>query len=182
MAADQRLAVLRPPIIYGPGDRETLALFRLAAQAQIMPIPASEAARVALAHVDDVSAAVLDLLDRPNLAGVFAVPGARPEGYAWREIAAAACQAAGRSPALLAVPGWAAMAAASLSELMGAFSRAAPIFTTGKVKEMLHDDWSVSPSEQAPGAPPARFSLEAGFADAVEWYREAGWLTPVRSE
>ena len=32
-----RLTVMRPPAIYGPGDRETLALFQLAAAAPIMP-------------------------------------------------------------------------------------------------------------------------------------------------
>ena len=42
---------------------------------------------------------------------------------------------------------------------------------------LRHPDWSVSPQELArvPGWTP-EFDLQSGFADAVAWYRTAGWL------
>jgi nucleoside-diphosphate-sugar epimerase len=123
-----------------------------------------------------VADAALALLERPQLSGVYAVGGARPAGYGWREIMTAAFQAMGRAPRLSAVPAWAITAAAVVSERLTLASGGTPIFNRGKAREMLHGDWSVSPGEMAPGAPSARFSLEAGFADAVRWYRDAGWL------
>jgi len=92
-AAGARLAVVRPPVIYGPGDRETLQLFRLAQRSPLAPIPASPGARLALAHADDVAAAIIDVAERAELSGVYAVGGDRPAGYAWTEIATAAWRA-----------------------------------------------------------------------------------------
>ncbi len=175
-AARGRLTILRPPAIYGPGDRETLALFALATASPILPLMGGPAARLALAHVDDVVASILHLLAAETGPGPFAVGGDRPEGYGWREILAAAAQAVGRKPALVRAPAWLLGAAATLSETLGAFGEAPPIFTRGKARELLHADWSVRPSELAPGAPAARFGLGAGFEDAVAWYRQAGWL------
>jgi nucleoside-diphosphate-sugar epimerase len=174
--AGSRLAVVRPPAIYGPGDRETLQLFRLASRSPLAPIPAAPDARLALAHADDVAEAIVDVAERLELAGVYAVGGDRPAGYAWAEIATAAWRAVGRTPRLAPLPAWTLSAAAAASELAAPLRRSPPIFTRGKAREMRHADWSVAPGEVAPGGPAARFSLDAGFADAVAWYRQAGWL------
>jgi len=173
----RRLTVVRPPAIYGPGDRETLQLFRMVAAGPILALPGPDTARLALAHVDDVAEAIVALLGGPTQDAPVAVPGARAEGYGWREIFGAAARAVGVRPRLVPTPPWIVAAAGGVSELMGAFTRDAPIFTRGKAREILHPDWSVSPAEAAPGAPPARFDLDAGFDQAVAWYRAEGWLT-----
>jgi nucleoside-diphosphate-sugar epimerase len=175
-AAGDRVTIIRPPVIYGPGDRETLALFRVMARAPVAPVPADRAARLALAHVDDVADAIVALIETPAQAGRFAVGGDRPDGYGWREIMEEAARAVGRTPWLAPVPAWAVFAAASVSEAIGVLTAKAPIFTRGKAREMRHADWSVGQSELAPDAPAARFSLSTGFADTVAWYRRAGWL------
>lgn len=175
-ALGARAVTIRPPVIYGPGDRETLALFRVALRWLVVPVPADGAARLALAHADDVAEAVADVLERPEIHGVYAVGGARSEGYGWSEILRAATRAVNRRPALLPVPGWAVSAAAAVSETLGRAGGGAPIFTGGKAREMRHADWAVRPDERVPGAPAARFDLDLGFADAVKWYRAAGWL------
>jgi nucleoside-diphosphate-sugar epimerase len=175
-AAGDRLTVIRPPVIYGPGDRETLQLFQLATRSAIAPIPADSAARLALAHADDVADAVIDLAERPVVTGTWTVGGDRPAGYGWEEIARAAWGALGRRPRILRLPAWSLAAAGALSELAAPVQRAQPIFTRGKAREVLHGDWAISSAELAPGAPRARFTLDSGFADTVDWYRNAGWL------
>jgi nucleoside-diphosphate-sugar epimerase len=174
--AGDRLAVIRPPVIYGPGDRETLELFRLAERSPLTPVPNDRNARLALAHADDVANAVLQLMEQPELTNTYAAGGDRPAGYAWSEIMTAAWRAVGRKPRFAPLPAWLVLGAAFASEKSAPLRRSPPIFTRGKAREMLHADWSVSPSELAPGAPAARFSLDGGFADAVAWYREAEWL------
>jgi hypothetical protein len=123
-----------------------------------------------------VAAAVVDLAERPSVVGTYTVGGDRPAGYGWEEIVRAAWGAVGRRPTMVHLPSWALMAAGAVSELSGPLQRSAPIFTRGKAREVLHGDWAVLPTELAPGAPAARFTLEAGFADAVGWYRATGWL------
>lgn len=172
----ERLTIVRPPAIYGPGDRETLGLFRLVGRSPIMVLPGTDAARLVLAHVDDVVDGILSVLETPGPPALATLPGARPEGYGWREIFATAARAVGSKPKMFVAPAWAVAAAGAASEFSGVFSREPPIFTRGKVREILHPDWTVSPSEQAPATPLARFDLESGFSHAVAWYRAAGWL------
>ncbi len=174
--AGQRLTVVRPPAIYGPGDRETLGLFRLAARSPILPLPGPATARLALAHVDDVVAAIVALVGRASRPPLVAIGGARPEGYGWREILEAAAWAMGRRPRFLPIAAWCLQTAAAISETAGRMAARPVIFTRGKAREILHGDWSVSLAELEPGGPPARIGLEQGFAQTVAWYRAHGWL------
>jgi hypothetical protein len=46
-----------------------------------------------------------------------------------------------------------------------------------KLRELRHLDWSVPASDWArPAGWSPRFDIASGFADAVAWYRRAGWL------
>ncbi|HEX7760730.1 MAG TPA: hypothetical protein VF459_14585 [Caulobacteraceae bacterium] len=168
--------MLRPPATYGPGDKETFALFRLAARSSVLPLPGDPRARLALAHVDDVCAVVAWLAENPT-PGTWTFGGARREGYSWREIFETAGAVLGRRPSLMPVAPWLLRAAGAASEAVGKVTGDPAMFSSGKARELLHRDWSVSPKEEAPGAPPARFDLAAGFADSVAWYRTVGWLT-----
>lgn len=171
-----RLMVVRPPAIYGPGDRETLPLFQLAGASPVMPMPDDPRARLALVHVDDVVARLVGAVGAGWSPGVFALGGARPEGYGWREIFACAAAAMGRTPALAPVPSWLIRVAAGLSEGVGALRGAPVIFTRGKARELLHPDWSVAPHEQPPGPTAPWLSLPTGFSRTIAWYRSTGWL------
>jgi hypothetical protein len=51
------------------------------------------------------------------------------------------------------------------------------MLTSQKAREILHPDWSSRPEDQPPaGQWQPRVGLEEGFAEAVAWYRHAGWL------
>ena len=163
----QPFTVIRPPAIYGPGDRETLSVFRAAASSPVLPV-LSDDARVALIHVGDAAAAIAALAARPT-PGVWALADMRPEGYGWREILTAAARATGRRPALILLPAW-------LPPTLTQAAVAVGLMTREKAGEILHKDWAILPSELPPDRPPARWTLEAGFAATVNWYREAGWL------
>ena len=175
-----RLTILRPPAIYGPGDRETLALFSAIRRLPVMPLPGPPSARLALAHVDDVIAAILHAAGRDLGPGPFAISGAQPSGYSWREIFTAAAAAVGTRPRLVLVPGWVVSLAGSLAEVVAVFKSDPAIFGSGKVREIRHPDWSVGHGEMIPGVPAAQVSLSEGFVQTVAWYRQHGWLAPAR--
>ena len=177
MVPPELLTIVRPPAIYGPGDRETLALFQLAAASPILPLMGSPQARLALIHVEDAAAQIAALASRPADGAVYALADSRPEGYAWRELGAAAARAVGRPPpALIAVPPALTLAAAATNSLLGRLGGEPSILSIGKAREMLHPDWSVYPQELARDLPTIRFGIDEGFADVVRWYRARGWL------
>lgn len=169
-----RLTILRPPAIYGPGDVETLGVFEAAQRLPVVPVFDSRA-RVAMIHVEDAARQIAAAASRPPERPVVALSDARADGYAWREIVQAAAKAVGRAPTVVKLPSTtlavAGMAGATL-RLFGAN----PIFTPGKAREMRHLDWSLGPEERWKSAPEPRFDLEAGFAHTVAWWRVAGML------
>src|SRR3546814_7004119 len=55
---------VRPSVIYGPGDRETLAIFKLAGQT-LVPSVGKGTGRIALIHVSDAAAVLAALCDLP---------------------------------------------------------------------------------------------------------------------
>ena len=75
--------VARPSAVYGPWDRETLAVFR-AACGPVVPVLGGREARLGLIHAADAARAVAALCRPDAPAGkVFELSDARTDGYGW---------------------------------------------------------------------------------------------------
>lgn len=169
----ERLAIIRPPAIYGPWDTETLALFRAARRAFV---PVFGNGRVAIIHARDAACGIAALA-ASGRAGRFALADPNPEGYPPGELLRAAGRAMGRAPRLVALPAPVLLAAGAGAGLWSRLTGRPQIFGPGKAREILHPDWSVHPAERLPPEIfRPRFGLEQGFAATVAWYRQAGWL------
>jgi len=171
------LTIVRPPAIYGPGDMETLGLFKAAQSSPVLPA-LDPAARIAMIHVEDAVAAITGLAV-DHRSGVFALSDARTDGYSWTEVMTAAARAVGKTPHIARTPTWLIRGLARLSEGVSLANGKISIFTTGKAREMLHLDWSVSDNETLPGAIAPRYGIDSGFAQSVQWYRAKGFLVAV---
>ncbi len=169
-----RLTIVRPTAIYGPGDRETFALFSAAARGRTLPVLHPEA-RITLVHVADVAQAMLALAGGSPRSTPVAICDDRPRGYIWTELTAAAAQAVGCQPRTFRLPDTVLRMAGTLSEMSRLYGRS-PVLTAGKAREILHRDWSLSPEERGPSLPPTAFPLVQGFANTVAWAQSAGWL------
>ncbi len=172
--AAAQLAILRPPAIYGPWDRETLALFR-ASLYSFAPLLSD--GKAAVIHAADAAGAITAMAGSKFQPGCFALTDDQPEGYSLRALMNEAARATGGRTKLIRLPKWLVLSAGFGSGLVGGFSKAPPIFTLGKAREILHPDWSVHPAELLPREVyTPRINLAQGFAETVAWYRQAGWL------
>jgi nucleoside-diphosphate-sugar epimerase len=170
----EKLVIVRPPAIYGPWDRETLAIFKAAARPVV---PLFGEGRAAIVHVVTAAAVLARLATGDGEAGLYALADPRPEGYTMRELLGAAAQALGTYPRFFSLPDDVLMTAGWVSELWGALTGIAPIFTRGKAREMLQADRSVSGGERLPSALyQDNIGILPGFHETVEWYRRAKWL------
>jgi nucleoside-diphosphate-sugar epimerase len=178
LAAEQvlgpQLTVARPAAVYGPGDRETLRLFRAAARSPLLPT-FDPRARLALVHVEDAARQIVELAAGAPGRSVAVCDG-RPEGYAWAEVLGLAARACGRRAALVRVPRPVMLALAATAEGAVRLQGGAPMLTRGKARELLHPDWSIAPAELAPERAAPRYDLSRGLEHTIEWYRRAGWL------
>ncbi len=172
----EQMTVVRPPAVYGPGDLETLELFRAASRLPILPLPGPSNARIALIHAADAAAQIVAIAQTRPAGATYTLSDARPEGYRWREIMQAASRAVGRSPRLLPVPAAAVRAVGAIGVVVGRLGGRLPILTPGKARELLHPDWAITPQEQAEDLPSCRFDISTGFADTVAWGRAVGRL------
>ena len=163
--------IIRPPAVYGPGDRATLPLMKALTQA-VAVIPGNPMNRFSLIHVSDLARMLANAAVN-EVGGINDVSDGTPGGYCWADLLAVAAAERGKPvrPLFLprAIPFGVALAAEGLSHLTskpGMVSR-------DKVRELYHADWTASP-----GA----FDLDdairfaRGFPETLAWYRAAGWL------
>ncbi len=164
-----RWTILRPPAVYGPGDRELMPLFRCIANG-FAPVPAGPPGRFSLLHVDDLATAVLRWLEADTGYGeTFEVDDGRSGGYDWNTVVTLAGRAlrVGGSVRRVPIPrsllGLAAWANLGTSGLLGY----APMLTPGKARELTHPDWLCDsrPFALATGWRPI-IDLEPGLARA----------------
>lgn len=133
-------AILRPPAIYGPGDRELVPLFETMARG-LVPLPGVPGARASLLHVDDLARAVRALLAHP-VHGTFELDDGHPGGYAWEEIAAIVEAVSGRGRGWrIPLPGPVMQAVATANLFAARLLRYQPMLTPGKLRELRHPDW-----------------------------------------
>jgi len=132
--------VLRPPAIYGPGDRELFPLFRMMSRG-IAPMPGVMGARASLLHVHDLAQAVAKLLDSPAQ-GTYELHDGHDAGYSWEEIATTVEQVVGRGRGWrLRVPGGVLRSVATANLLAARVFGYKPMLSPGKVNELRHPDW-----------------------------------------
>lgn len=164
-------AIVRPPAVYGPGDRETLELFRMAARGLILLPPAG---RLSLIHADDLARLLLALAVAENPPEVIEPDDGRPGGWTHRELARALGDALGKSALALSMP----RAAVRLGALLdGLVRRDRAKLTRDRAAYFCHPDWVVNPAL----APPRKLwapaiDTDAGLRTTAEWYRSHQWL------
>jgi nucleoside-diphosphate-sugar epimerase len=141
-AARLSWVVLRPPVVYGPGDRETVPLLRWMARG-IAPLVADEKTRFSMIFAEDLAEAVVALLQQPAWQGqVFELHDGRQGGYCWREVIEAVSQATGRTVRGFRLPRPLIRSVADLNLRTGRAFGYAPMLTPGKVRELSHADWT----------------------------------------
>lgn len=168
------LVILRPPAVYGPGDLETLRIFKMAERGFVLR-PKVPDARMSLVHGADAAGAVLAALEvETPPADPIEFDDGRAGGYRWEEIAQAAGAALRTTPRLIAVPGPVLYTAGALASLVGLVTGPS-VLSWGKVPELLHPDWAATGTELKGYKP--LWTIYHGFKDAVNWYASRGLLT-----
>lgn len=165
-------AIVRPPAVYGPGDRETLELFRMAKLGVMLMPPHG---RVSVIHADDLARLLLALAapEAPNRILIEPDDG-KPDGWTHREFAGALGAAVGTKPVIVSSPGILLRLAARADQL---FRREKAKLTVDRAAYFSHRNWVVEPKRACPPDlwQPKIDTLE-GLKATAQWYREAGWL------
>jgi len=180
MAEDMEWIALRPPAVYGPGDKEMLPLFQWMGRG-IAPVLGEPHARLSLLYVEDLCAAVLNWLNAGSCrCGVFELNDTQTGGYSWDETIARVSTLRARHIIRLPLPAVLLKSIALINVALARFIGYAPMLTPGKVRELRHPDWVADNSAltAAIGWQPV-FPLEQGLRRTMGW-GEAGLSTIER--
>ena len=149
--------VLRPPAVYGPGDREMLPILKMIRKGLLVQIGPPDQ-RLSLLHVDDLVNAILAWLSAPQKCRhkIYSIDDGTSGGYTWQAISEAVSR---RKVLKLMLPRFlletTARANLGVSRLLGY----APMLTPGKVRELLHPQWLCDNSE---------FSSDTGWTPGLD--------------
>ncbi|WP_106640076.1 NAD-dependent epimerase/dehydratase family protein [Allosphingosinicella vermicomposti] len=164
--------IIRPPAVYGPGDRETLELFKMAKRGFVALPPAGH---FSVIHVADLCRLILALPQGPESLGQTYEPDdGREGGWEHRDFARTLGHLFDRRATTLSVPKPVLHGASALDRL---FRRGNAKLTADRVRYFCHPDWVVTAHKR----PPQRLwtpqiGTAAGLRGTAEWYLQQGWL------
>ncbi len=157
--------IVRPPGVYGPGDREMLDIYKLAARGLAVAPPG----RISLLHVDDLATALLALAAGGPSRTILEIDDGAANGYSHAEFARAIGTALGKRPLVIPLP-------PSMLRL-GAALGVSPKLTRDRAAYIAHPDWVArGGNAELAGLWAPRFDAAAGIADTVAGYNKQGWL------
>lgn len=178
LAAKDRLkvTVIRPPLIYGPRDRETLAFFS-SVKNGVLPLIGDGSNTLSVIYGKDCAAACVKAIsaDAPSGRTYFVDDG---EVYVWKDALHEVERALGRKAFVrVGLPLGVVRAAAAATQLYGKLTNTAQMLTLDKVNELRQKHWVCSGAgarAELGWAPATRWS--EGVRETAAWYRSAGWL------
>ena len=170
-SAKMSVVILRPPAVYGPGDRGTLPLLRSLTQSFAV-IPSSSMSRFSLIYVDDLARIIMEAAGATRT-GVVELDDGQRQGHDWRELAHIASVSEQKSVAPIFLPRPVAMSVAAIVEAIGRITGRLPFVSPDKIKQLYFADW-VSRGEGWPLKEPVGFAQ--GLSMTLDWYRKEQWL------
>jgi nucleoside-diphosphate-sugar epimerase len=165
--------IVRPPIVYGPRDRQLLRLFRLARRG-IVPLLGDGTQQLSLIHAADLADALV-AAGESGLAG-RTYHAAHAEAVTQRALASAIGRAVGRDPVLVPLPAPLVRAALSLSGAVSWLTGKPTLLDPAKAPELLAPAWTCAADGLAADTRwQARIPHADGLAATAAWYADAGW-------
>jgi nucleoside-diphosphate-sugar epimerase len=176
------LSIVRPPVVFGEGDRNSLTLFTSVRSSHLHILPGFRDMPMSLVHVADLTSALVQVAEsgrrvsRTSKAdGVYYVTSGPAVTYRkFGELAAAAqdCRVV-----VLPAPKVIFWIAGALAEGVGQLRGRVSIFNLDKIREAVAKGWECSDEKlRSELGYQQAATLEERFANTVDWYRRQGWL------
>jgi 2-alkyl-3-oxoalkanoate reductase len=169
------VAILRPPIIYGPRDEAFMPLYRAIRWLRLMPLYGDGLNQLTFVHaLDCADAAVRLALAHTPPGAIYSVSDGAPR--TWRDVAKAYAKAVGRKPLMLNVPPFLYHGAGAIGDTLIRLTPFQLPIDAEKVREMRQRYWVCDHdaiTRDLAWAP--QYDIESGMAQTAAWYKAHGW-------
>jgi nucleoside-diphosphate-sugar epimerase len=169
-----RWTILRPGVVYGPGDRALLPVFRLA-QRGILPLVGRADAAYTFIHIADLLRVIGAAIDTPAVGDTLFV--GHPEPVSTRGLLEGVRAAIGAPARLIRIPLPITRLAAMAGDIGGRLTGRPAVINTRRYAELASEGFvcRVDRLRDCLGVV-AEVTLREGLVRAAAWYREQGWL------
>jgi nucleoside-diphosphate-sugar epimerase len=167
--------IVRPPVVYGEGDRELLKIFKLAATG-VAPVFGDGRQELSIVYAGDLADALVTVATAQDTANrLYYV--AHPEPTTSGDLVRAIAAARGRRVRLVPLPHALARGVLWLTGGVAAITGRATLLSTDKAPEFFAPAWTCRPDAMLRDAGwRARVDLDTGLRRTMEWYRAERWL------
>jgi nucleoside-diphosphate-sugar epimerase len=167
--------ILRPPAVYGPGDREILKVFKIA-RLGVAPVFGGGRQELSLVYGPDLGEALVAAGHAPATTGKVYYP-CHPEILTSGEMLQAIGRAVGRNVTILPLPSAIARSMLAVTAAGARITGKATLLTPDKANEFFAPAWTASPELLSRDSGwHAEHDLAAGAARTLEWYRAEQWM------
>jgi dihydroflavonol-4-reductase len=169
------VTVVRPCVVFGPGDRDVLGVFKTA-RLGLVPCLGGPDRLISVIYVKDLVAGIFAAAVTPEAEGKTYFL-ANPEPVVWREFCSRVAKNMGKKPILLPFPLWFMRILTGMGDLVGRFGSRPPLLRGEKYAEMKQIAWVCSPDRAmkelnwSPDTP-----LDTAIRETADWYVAHGWL------
>ncbi|HET8622373.1 MAG TPA: NAD-dependent epimerase/dehydratase family protein [Gemmatimonadales bacterium] len=170
-----RWSIVRPPVVYGPRDREVLKVFQLA-RVGLAPVFGDGTQELSAVHAADLARALIATAGAPaTIGGTYYA--CHPEIVTSGGFVRAVARAAGKRVTMIRIPLAIGRLALAGTGAAARIAGRATLLNADKANEFFQAAWTgdAGPLTRDSGWQ-ARYDLASGLADTWEWYRRSGWL------
>src|SRR5262245_28179030 len=173
-----RWTIIRPSLVYGPGDRNSLPLFRLAQRGIVLGVPRSPAPAYTFVHVDDVARSIEVAATSVTAEGqVFSI--GHPQWVTADMLADSFARVLARPCRRLRVPYAVLRAVAAVGDAASLCGRPL-MLDRARLAELMAEGWVCSVEKARNRLDfSARVGLFEGLASTVAWYVRHGFLAKL---
>lgn len=172
------VTVVRPPVVYGSRDPNTIVMFKTAQRLRIIPVIGSPTNRISMVHVSDLARGIRLAATTPagGGRGYFISGGDHSVG----DIAAGIAAALRLKVRAVPVSPFIARLIGEWGELVWSVTGRPQLISRRKIQHALQPRWTCSAAraEREMGYRP-EVQLAEGLARTARWYADQGWIRPL---
>lgn len=166
--------ILRPPIVYGPHDRDVYSFFKMT-KIGIVPMIGRKK-RYSVIFVEDLTNIISRIiLNRKSLGKIYNI--SENISYSMEDIIRTIARSMGKRPLLVPIPQSFLLFLAPVYELIVRLTGMSPLLTRDKLLEIIQKGWVADPSRiKNELGLSAVYGLAEGTKLTRNWYKDNKWL------
>lgn len=165
--------IVRPPTVYGPRDKDILAVFKLVSHGLALRV-AREGQRLSLVHAQDLARGFASAAESDGRGLYYMTDGMV---HTWEGVIDHVGRAVGKRPRIISIAPGVVDVLSRAERLRASLFGSKPLLTPDRVIELSQANWTCDDTRARLDIDyESSIALPEGLKSTADWYRKQGWL------